>query len=366
LLLALAVVARHDGAHHRERTNSTTGKNSLSAMALAALAMVSPIAMAQEDQCLSAGERYLVPAMDPVALQRDIKAIRSELKSKAIPAEKARDALALISMYALLAADRHDSLGQALEAKALRDLVERELKDTMWRIERWQQTGHRSASVALSEFYRLGIAAPADGARACQLRTSIARPIPDDDYRLALCTKQADPKAALALMQRAAEQGHPAAAETLGLLCMNAKPANLGCAKQWLCKAGELGRIRSTALWAFLLTEQAPSLEQFRQAEVLYRKAAEAGDATSQNNLAELYEMGHLGEVDIGRAELWYARAAAAGDPRAKLNLARVLILQLKEKPWKTTEAKRWLLLAAKALPDDAKALARAHHLPWL
>ncbi len=75
-------------------------------------------------------------------------------------------------------------------------------------------------------------------------------------------------------------------------------------------------------------------------------KAANAGDAPSQNLLGVLYEGGMGTEKDISQALLWFRRAAEAGDAKAQASLGQLYIggTGVEHAP---TQAYFWLSLSA-------------------
>ncbi len=60
------------------------------------------------------------------------------------------------------------------------------------------------------------------------------------------------------------------------------------------------------------------------RALTLYRRAAEAGLAEAQRDLAVLYDSGRGAPHDPAQAATWYAAAAAGGDARAAFDLAQL------------------------------------------
>lgn len=58
-----------------------------------------------------------------------------------------------------------------------------------------------------------------------------------------------------------------------------------------------------------------------KQAVFWYRKAADQGDAEAQNNLGSLYAKGHGVHRSVSQAAHWYGLAAAQNDPEATSNL---------------------------------------------
>jgi TPR repeat protein len=61
--------------------------------------------------------------------------------------------------------------------------------------------------------------------------------------------------------------------------------------------------------------------KDYSAAAGFYRKAAEAGYAPAQYDLAYLYEMGLGVERDMKQAAIWYRKAADQGEPEAQNNL---------------------------------------------
>jgi TPR repeat protein len=74
-----------------------------------------------------------------------------------------------------------------------------------------------------------------------------------------------------------------------------------------------------------------------REAELWYRRAAQAGNADAMNNLGSVFE--RRGDVDP--AMRWYRRAAEAGDVRGMTNLAHAL-----DRRGETDQAEHWHRLA--------------------
>jgi TPR repeat protein len=100
-----------------------------------------------------------------------------------------------------------------------------------------------------------------------------------------------DPRAAAALLERAAAQGHSGAQGLLGWMAMSGvgMPRDEARAARWL------------------------------------RPAAEAGDSAAQNNLGVLYALGAGVPHDHAQAERWFRAAAARGAEDAERNLQELL-----------------------------------------
>ena len=69
-----------------------------------------------------------------------------------------------------------------------------------------------------------------------------------------------------------------------------------------------------------------------------YRKAADQGDADAQCNLGYCYENGIGVEKDVIKATEWYQKSAEQGNCRAQCNLAIAMPM---EKAWKRTARKQ-------------------------
>jgi|GEM_PF-1118904 len=83
-----------------------------------------------------------------------------------------------------------------------------------------------------------------------------------------------------------------------------------------------------------------------------YRKAAEAGEARGMNNLATILGYGTDAQKDVEAAKMWSRRSAEAGNPRGMFNLAHFLEQEDKDNP----EVESWLRRSAEAGFEDAKA----------
>jgi TPR repeat protein len=84
----------------------------------------------------------------------------------------------------------------------------------------------------------------------------------------------------------------------------------------------------------------------YSAAAEFYRKAAEAGYAPAQYDLAYLFEKGLGVELDLRQAARWYQRAADQGDPEAQNNLG-TLYATGQGVSRNDAEAVRWYRLAA-------------------
>ncbi len=74
-----------------------------------------------------------------------------------------------------------------------------------------------------------------------------------------------------------------------------------------------------------------------------YRKSAERGHASAQNNLGFMYAKGRGVTQDHAEAVKWYRKAAAQGDADAQVNLGFMYAKGLGV-PQDLTEAVKWLM----------------------
>jgi uncharacterized protein len=98
--------------------------------------------------------------------------------------------------------------------------------------------------------------------------------------------------------------------------------------------------------------------QDYAQAALWYRKAAEQGDTVAQTNLGNLYYDGPGVLRDYAQAVLWYRKAAEQGDADAQDSLGD-LYLHGQGVPRDYAEAYFWYDLAAaseKDTPDEQDA----------
>ncbi len=94
-------------------------------------------------------------------------------------------------------------------------------------------------------------------------------------------------------------------------------------------------------------------LKDLSAAAGFYRKAAEAGYAPAQYDLATLYESGGGVETDLKQAAIWYRKAADQGHAEAQNNLG-ALYSKGQGVPRNEREAVRWYRLATKQKDPEA------------
>ena len=83
----------------------------------------------------------------------------------------------------------------------------------------------------------------------------------------------------------------------------------------------------------------------------LYKLAAEANFAGSQNNLGDMYETGTGATKSTALAVYWYTRAAERGEPTAYLSLSS-LLPELGQDKDTLVQAAKFAILASRKLPD--------------
>ncbi len=106
-------------------------------------------------------------------------------------------------------------------------------------------------------------------------------------------------------------------------------------------------------------------LKDYKKAVKWYTKAAEQGDARSQNNLALMYANGQGVPQDYKQAVKWYTKAAEQGDALSQFNLAFMYdngqgVMQSKKKSyiWNAIAAANGNEDAVKNRDLDAKNLS--------
>ena len=85
------------------------------------------------------------------------------------------------------------------------------------------------------------------------------------------------------------------------------------------CRTGRRPRRSSTSASMYYRNEGVA--QDYAEAAVWYRRAAEAGHANAQFNLGYMYNAGEGVPQDYTEALAWYRRAAEAGHARAQVNL---------------------------------------------
>jgi hypothetical protein len=281
------------------------------------------------------------------------KAARAETRRKM---EDARNALADLAVDYVAQMETAEALVRLDYGQALADRYQKNLTDTLWRLDRRSEAGDTRASATLGSLYRLGIVAARNQGKACDYYRRAAR----KGHVAALFHASAcgDPKAEAAIRMRdlAAAGGHPVAQEMRGRECLREK-SNAACALAWLERAAAQGRASAISLLGWTYSTGALVLRDEQRAFGYFIDAAKLGDAAAQNNIGQLYETGRGVPADGGAAFTWYQRAAEAGLGSAQVNLARSYIEGRGTAPDRTA-ALFWLEQAQKqGVPEATKLL---------
>ena len=120
-------------------------------------------------------------------------------------------------------------------------------------------------------------------------------------------------------LQQAAETGAPQALFDFGVYFYQQQ--NYASARKWWGKAAEAGMARAQIQLAMLYRDGDGGPEDKAAAARWFRKAAEQGDAGAQNEMGVLYWSGEGVDKDRVKAGTWFERAAEAGSEDAQTNL---------------------------------------------
>jgi hypothetical protein len=93
--------------------------------------------------------------------------------------------------------------------------------------------------------------------------------------------------------------------------------------------------------------------QDYREAANWYRKAAEQGNPTAQNNLGVKYFNGQGVQQDYKEAAMWYRKAAEQGNASAQSNLG-LMYINGQGVPYDLVQAHKWLNLASGAGEQSA------------
>ncbi len=133
------------------------------------------------------------------------------------------------------------------------------------------------------------------------------------------------PEEALALFERAGEQGHITGmrdAATMYRLGAGI-PTDMSRAVEWFERAAKSDITSMSVLAHILRTGEGVPVDSVHAAE-LYLRAAEMGDADSQYQIALMMDSGDGIPMDRAGAEKWFAAAAEQGDNDARLCLGGI------------------------------------------
>ena len=129
-------------------------------------------------------------------------------------------------------------------------------------------------------------------------------------------------------LKRRAETGHAGSAAALGLYFESPLPApshpDFISAARWYARAAELGHPLAANNLGALYFEGRGVQRDFEQAARLYRVSAEGGYAIGQYNLALMLGQGRGTAPDVPQMLGWLNKSAAQQYPRAQAQLARL------------------------------------------
>lgn len=247
------------------------------------------------------------------------------LISKAPQDEQLRLNIAVLAVQATRDFEEALAVGDASTSAALRQLIEKKMADSRWRLGWMSQHNMNGADFALGVLSQQGILEEKNAVVACQrFEQAWSRGFLDAAYRLAGCYRDKQAEQADALLRLAADAGHAAASEQVGRACLESKPSDSKCALRYLPASASGGRASAKSLLAWMHAQGAGVERDAFLAEKLYLEAAAAGDQSARNNLGELYETRRGVKEDAGRAFENYRQAAEAGFIPAQFNLGRV------------------------------------------
>ncbi|KSF79159.1 tetratricopeptide repeat protein [Pseudomonas paraeruginosa] len=128
-----------------------------------------------------------------------------------------------------------------------------------------------------------------------------------------------EPLAEFTRLRQAAETGEPQALFDFGAYFYQQQ--NYVSAREWWGKAAGAGMARAQIQLAMLYRDGDGGREDKTEAARWFRKAAEQGDAGAQNEMGVLYWRGEGVDQDRVKAGSWFERAAASGSEDAETNL---------------------------------------------
>lgn len=159
-------------------------------------------------------------------------------------------------------------------------------------------------------------------------------------------------------LKRRAETGHAGSAAALGLYFESPLPApshpDFISAARWYARAAELGHPLAANNLGALYFDGRGVQRDFEQAARLYRTSAEGGYAIGQYNLALMLGQGRGTAPDVPQMLGWLKKSAAQQYPRAQAQLARLYLegIAVDKNP---IEAGRLFLAAAQAGNTNAQ-----------
>jgi uncharacterized protein len=195
------------------------------------------------------------------------------------------------------------------------------------------RAGDDTAQLAVGMHYEFGADARQDAQQAARwYREATLRGNIEAQYRLARLIGRgakgltADKAAAVTLLLAAAEKGHAASQNDLGLRLQNGDgiPADIAKAGEWYRKSADQNYAPAQVNLGLLMVRGIGVAQDYATAYKLFSSAAAQGDAWAMNNLGSLNEMGWGTPKDLAKARENYTQAAAKGNALAQQNLARL------------------------------------------
>ncbi len=195
------------------------------------------------------------------------------------------------------------------------------------------KVGDPDARMAVAEAYEKGDGtAPSAVEAAKWYRQAALTGNMEAQFRLAkLVSKGApgltqDKATAYKLFLTAAQKGHPASENEVGLMLQN----GVGITKdeksavEWYRKAADQNLATAQNNLGVMLLNAQGAERNVDEAFKYFSKAAEANDVWALNNLGAMYQKGWGTPVDLEKAKLNYKKAADLGNESAKANLAKL------------------------------------------
>ena len=136
--------------------------------------------------------------------------------------------------------------------------------------------------------------------------------------------------------RRAAEMGHAAAQNDLGVLYRDGLGVsrNYAEAVAWFRKSAAAGNAWGQTDLGWMYNNGWGVARDYAEAMKWYRLAAAQGDALAQNNLGVMYRDSLGVPRDLDQALAWFRKAASGGDARAQQSLRHLESRQRGMAPW--------------------------------
>jgi hypothetical protein len=130
-------------------------------------------------------------------------------------------------------------------------------------------------------------------------------------------------------------------------------PQDYAQAIMWYRRAAEQGDATAQHNLGVMYSHSEGVSQDYAQAIMWYRRAAKQGNAASQVNLGVMYDNGLGVPQDYAQAAQWFRRAAEQGDASAQYNLG-LMYDNGRGAPQDYAQAYLWYNLAAARLPSGA------------